>query len=70
MMNREKGLGERIRVGGEGAVEFFEFGFDDFRDGWDVEVIECRVVGDMSGSIGGWYEGLWIGNSGCSGMYI
>ena len=32
-------------MGGEGAVEF---GFDDCKD---VEVIVCRVVGDLPGSV-------------------
>ena len=32
-MNRGKGLGEKIKVGGEGAVEFLEFLLDDLRDG-------------------------------------
>ena len=32
----------------EGAVEF---GFDDFRDCRDVEVIVGRVVGDIPGSV-------------------
>ena len=41
MMNRGKGLGENIRVGEEGALEFR---FDDFRDCRDVEAIVCRVV--------------------------
>ena len=31
--------------------EFSEFGFDDFRDNRDVEVILGRVVGDIPGSI-------------------
>ena len=39
MMNRGMRLGDKIMVGGEGGVEFLEFGFDDFRDCWDVEVI-------------------------------
>ena len=32
MIDGGKGLDESIRVSGEGAVEFSEFGFDDFRD--------------------------------------
>ena len=34
-------------MGGEGAVEFLEFGFDNFRDCRAVEVIVCRIVGDI-----------------------
>ena len=47
-MNRRKGCGERIREGGLGAVEF---GFNDFKDWRDVEVIVCRLVGNMPGSV-------------------
>ena len=36
-----------------------EFGFDDFRDCRDVEVIVCRVVGDIPGSVEDWK--LWMG---------
>ena len=32
-------------------MDFFEFGFCDFRDCRDVEVVVCRVVGDMPGSV-------------------
>ena len=51
MMNRGKGLGEKIRVWGEGAVEFSKFGFDDFRDCRDIEFIVCRIVEDIPGSV-------------------
>ena len=44
MMDRGKGLGKRIRVGGEGAVEFLEFGFDDFREFRDFEFIMGHLV--------------------------
>jgi hypothetical protein len=40
MVGSGKGLGSRIRLGGEGAVEFLEFGFDDLRDCRDNKVIE------------------------------
>ena len=33
------------------AVEFFEFGFDDFKGCRHVEVIVGRVVGDILGSV-------------------
>ena len=36
--------------GGEGDLEFSELGFDDFRVR-DVEVIACRAVGDIPGSV-------------------
>ena len=39
-------MGKRIRVGREGAVEFFELGFDDFGFGG-----RCGVVGDIPGSV-------------------
>ena len=32
-------------------MEFFEFGFDDFRDCRDGEVIMGRVAGDLRGSV-------------------
>ena len=51
MINRGKKLGKRIRLGGEGAMEFLEFGFDDFRDCRDFEVIVSRVGGDIPGSV-------------------
>ena len=51
MMDRGKGLGEKFRVGGESAVEFLEFGCDDYRVCRDVEVIVCRVVGEIPGSV-------------------
>ena len=35
-------------MGREGAVEYLEFGFDDFRNCWDVV---GRVVGDIPGSV-------------------
>ena len=38
-------------MGGEGAVEFLEFGLDDLRDYRDVDVIVCRVVGDTPGRV-------------------
>ena len=37
-MGRRKRFRKRIGAGGEGAVEFSEFGFDDFRDGRDVDI--------------------------------
>ena len=40
-------MGEKIRVG-KGAVEF---GFDDFTDCRDVEIIVCSVVRDVPGSV-------------------
>ena len=51
MIERGKGLGEWIRVEGEGAVEFLDFGFDNFKDCRDVEVIVCLLVGDIPGSV-------------------
>ena len=48
MMNEGKGLGKRIRVGGERTMDF---GFDDFRDCKNVEVIVGHVVGDIPGSV-------------------
>ena len=50
-------------MGGEGAVEILEFGFDDFRDCRD-EVIVGRVVGDIAGSVEDGTKNLEIGNSG------
>ena len=47
-MARGRGLGKRIR---EGAAEFLEFGFDDFRDCRDLEVIVDRAVGNIQGSV-------------------
>ena len=38
-------------MGVEGAVGFLEFGFDYFRDCRDVQVIVCRIVGDVPGSV-------------------
>ena len=38
-------------MGGEGAVEFLEFGFDGFRDCRDGEVIVGRVVGGIPRSV-------------------
>ena len=46
MTDRGKGLGKRII-----AVKLSEFGFDDFRDYRDVEVIVRRVVVDEPGSV-------------------
>ena len=51
MISREKGFDKRIRVGGEGAVKFLEFGFGDFRDCRGVEVIVGHVIGDTPGSV-------------------
>ena len=48
MMDRGYGLGKRIRVGGEGAVDF-----EDFRDCRGVEVIMGCVVGNIPGSFEG-----------------
>ena len=64
-MNGGKGLREWIRVGGEGAVEFSEFGFGNFKGCRNVEVIVCRLVGDIPGSVVDGKKELWIGNSGC-----
>ena len=36
-----------MRVGGEGAVEFMEFGFDDLRDSKDFKVIVGGIVEDI-----------------------
>ena len=49
------------------AVEFFEFRFYDVRDCRDVEVIVCRVVGDIPGSVedGTKDSGLETGCVGC-----
>ena len=52
---------------GEGALEF---GFDDFRDCRDFEVIVRLVVGDIPRSVTGWYKGLGIGNSGRVGCWL
>ena len=38
-------------MGGEGAVEFWEFGFGDFRFCRNVEVIVCPVVRELPGSV-------------------
>ena len=38
-------------MGGEGAVEFLEFEFDDFRDLRAIEVIVRCVVGDVPESV-------------------
>ena len=38
-------------MGREGAVEFLELGFDDFRGCRDIDVIVDRVVGDIPGSV-------------------
>ena len=38
-------------MGRGGAVEFLEFGFDDFRVCRDVEVIVGRAVKDIPGSV-------------------
>ena len=45
MMGRAKGMSKRIRVSGEG------FGFDGFRNFWDVDVIVGCVAGDVPGSV-------------------
>jgi hypothetical protein len=34
-------------VGGKGAVQFFEFGFDDLRNYRDIKVIMGGMVGDV-----------------------
>ena len=60
MMNRGKRLGEKIRVGAEGALEFMEFEFDDSRDCREVEVIMSRVVGDIPGSVEGGAKDLGL----------
>ena len=51
MVDRGKGLGKRIRVGREGAVEFLELGFDEFGGCRDFKVLVCIVVGDIPGSV-------------------
>ena len=38
-------------MGGEGALEILEFGLEDFRGCRDVEVMVCRVVGNIPGSV-------------------
>ena len=50
VMDKGNGLGKGIGVGEEGAVEFLEFGFDDFRNCRDVKVIVGPLVGDIPGS--------------------
>ena len=53
MIDRGKGSGKRIRVGGEGTVEFLELGFDVFGDCRDFKVIVGGVIGDVPGSVKG-----------------
>ena len=51
MTIRGKELGEKIRVGREGAVEFLEFELEDFWNCRDVEIIVCFVVEDIQESL-------------------
>ena len=44
MLISGKRLGKRNKVRGEGAVEFLDFGFHDFRESMNVKVIVGRVV--------------------------
>ena len=51
MIDRRKGLSERIKVGGEGTMEFSELGLDVFRDCRDFKVIVGNVVGEVPRSV-------------------
>ena len=49
--------------------DFFEFGFDQFRDYKDVEVIVCHVFGDIPGSIEDGAKDFAL-ETGCVGCWL
>ena len=50
-------------------MEFLELGFDDFRDCRDIEVIVCRVVGDIPGSVENGAKDFGL-ETGCIGCWL
>jgi hypothetical protein len=51
IIDRTKGLDKIIRVGGEGAEEFFELGFYNFKDCTSIKVIAGSEVGNIPRSV-------------------